>query len=302
MQAAPWRGAVPAAHFGALPLASTSFSDDATAAVHETRVLIFRSVTAIAGEIDLSSASVGDLCDDPDSWAKASALVLDGFTYARISGAPTNAKSRIAWLDHQRPAHLGTDFRPQPWEQLIQVLRVMGHPGDARQVAIAKQVRLRKAGRTTGAMPPWLHWLYGILIGYGYRPLRLFGWMGLVWLVATVAFWGAANPRTFGSTTYLVAPTKMGADAACLAEIDPLPCAKRTPDYATFFAPAYALDVLLPVVNLNYETQWQPVISIDGKPLRLGHALRGLVWFEIAFGWVASLLLVGVLGNLIKKD
>ena len=44
----------------------------------------------------------------------------------------------------QRPSHLGKDFRPQPFEQLIKVLREMGHDADARQIAMLKHSFLHK--------------------------------------------------------------------------------------------------------------------------------------------------------------
>ena len=88
--------------------------------------------------------------------------VLDGFTYDRLGGgAPTEGAKRIAWLDSQRADHLGADFRPQPWEHLIAVLRAMGHTNDARSVAVAKQDRLRRARKIVRGVR-LLHALYGI--------------------------------------------------------------------------------------------------------------------------------------------
>ena len=46
-----------------------------------------------------------------------------------------------------------------------------------------------------------------------------------------------------------------------------------------------------------------PVLhDANGAPLLLGHVLRLLRWLEIALGWLAGLQLVGLFGNLIKKD
>ena len=105
-----------------------------------------------------------------------------------------------------------------------------------------------------------------------------------------------------------MAPAKpAAADAVCVASRVAAhrgdPCSAPAPDYATFFATAYALDVLLPVMNLGYKNEWEPVFAdARGKPLAWGIALRAMVCAEIVFGWVSSLLLVGVLGNLIKND
>ncbi|HWT13556.1 MAG TPA: hypothetical protein VN231_12435, partial [Allosphingosinicella sp.] len=145
--------------------------------------LFFRSVTVASGNIDLASARIGNLCDEQAVWMAARGrYVLDGLTYSRIGGSsPCDSKRRIEWLAGQLPEHLLAEFRPQPWEQLIEVLRAMGHANEARRVAIAKQKQLRVAGRIArGART--LHWLYGLLVGYGYRAPRLLAVMASVWL------------------------------------------------------------------------------------------------------------------------
>lgn len=264
--------------------------------------LYFCNVNAIAGTVDLSGARIQTLHDDAGSWAKARGeVVLDGFTYERIAGKalddaeersagrdPHNAKDRIDWLDGQLPAHLHAEFRPQPWEQLIAVLRAMGHPNEARAVAIAKQNHLRWAGKVIlGART--LHWLYGLFAGYGYRPIRLLVAIPVVWLLCAIAYDMATDPIRLNGSPPLLARAEG-------------PQNKRH-DFSTFEPWAYSADVLLPIVDFGYQRQWEPVVaSPDGLPLVWGRRLRWLYWFEIAFGWVAGLLLAGVAGNLIKKD
>lgn len=66
---------------------------------------------------------------------------------------------------------------------------------------------------------------------------------------------------------------------------------------------AYSLDLLLPLVNLQQDVDWAPiVIDGDGDQLVGGYLLRALLWFEILFGWAASVILVAVLGRLVDKD
>ena len=250
----------------------------------------FRDVDRVVGRVVLHAMQVGILCDDVASWKGCDGeLFLDGFTFGRLAGgAPTDAETRIAWLDRQHPRYLGAEFRPQPWEQLIAVLRAMGHSEEARAVAVAKQDRLRRAGKIArGARP--LHRLYGLVVGYGYRPLRLVKVIAAVWLLCALAYWWAASPGPpLGPSTHLVAPPAGEENA---------------PDYRTFVPLIYSADVLLPVVDFGYKDEWQPVVADPaGNPLPWGELLRFLYWFEIAFGWVAGLLLVGVLSNLIKKD
>lgn len=253
-------------------------------------VFYFSNITSIEGRVVMASARVGTLTDDEKSWSLAGKkLVLDGFVYDRLDGGWTDAQTRIAWLDRQWPSHLAEAFRPQPWEQLVAVLRQMGHPEAARAVAIAKQDRLRRADKVVrGART--LHLLYGLVVGYGYRPLRLLTTTAAVWMLCSLAYWAATNPAWFGAENHLLVPPRSEAEAPA-------------PDYRNFVPLIYSADVLLPVVDLGYKDEWQPVVAdAAGNPLLWGQLLRFLYWFEIAFGWVAGLLLVGVLGNLIKKD
>jgi hypothetical protein len=259
-----------------------------------TGLLHFRGVEGSHGHILLSRATVDSLADDFSSWAsRPGRLVLDGFTYGGFTGTgvPVDAATRLKWLALQWPEHIGDEFKPQPWEQLIAVLRATGHPEAARSIAIAKQDRLRQAKVLPKSVRPF-HRLYGLLVGYGYRPMRLLAATATVWLLCASAYWMASNPAWFGTKNHLLAPPPSEPGRAAPA-----------PDYRNFVPLIYSADVLLPVVDLGYKDEWQPVVADRaGNPLIWGQLLRFLYWFEIAFGWVAGLLLVGVLGNLIKKD
>ncbi|MCW1934413.1 hypothetical protein [Pararhodobacter zhoushanensis] len=59
----------------------------------------WRGAMVEAGQVVLASARVGDLIDDLDSWPVGeNRVILDGFTYDRISASFTDAKTRLAWL------------------------------------------------------------------------------------------------------------------------------------------------------------------------------------------------------------
>lgn len=270
--------------------------------------LTFDKIAQIDGAIWMVSAQAGSLWDDAASWSLAAGhYSLDGFTYARLGGgSPVVAADRIAWLEGQSPPRDPRAFRPQPWEQLMGTLRAMGHPNEARIVAIAKHRRERKAGRWFGNSRI-LDWLYGALLGYGYRPSRLLLGLAAVWLSCAAAYWFAAHPEIVGARTHLLAPAERQDDPACLADraaaASSAECPKQPPRYEDFNALVYSADVLLPVLSLGYKDEWQPVIrDAGGAPLPLGRALRLLYWLEIALGWLAGLQLVGLLGNLIKKE
>jgi len=249
---------------------------------------LFRALKTMAGGVSLSSCRVGTLVDDPASWAGANGrLVLDGFVYGRIDGDPAfvDAAQRIAWLQSQRPDHLATEFRPQPWEQLIKVLRETGHPNAVRKVAIAKQEQMRVAGRFAGIRRP-IHRLYGAFVGYGYRPERLLYAMSALWLGFGLVFlWGSADHVgriAPGPTLFLNAP-------------EPRDVPRHSPLH-DFDPWRWSLDALLPI-DLGYtatahpdEARWQ------------GRVLGWMAVFETLFGWIASLLLVASVTNLLKKD
>jgi hypothetical protein len=262
----------------------------------------------VEGAIGLAATRIDTLADDIACW-QAGDHVFDGLHYDRIIG-PTDAVSRIAWLEKQRPSHLTSDFRPQPWEQLIKVLREMGHPYDASEVAIAKQEQMRKAGVIRGGVRGAMHWLYGKIAGYGYRPIWTVYWMIWVWLGCAFFFQVGGSYGYMGPTTPLLNNPELAAklNATCghRRETDKTvwtQCPDMPPEYTTFQPLTYSLDLILPLVNLQQEADWAPIVSVaSGESMGYGVFLRALLWFEILFGWAASLVLVAVLGRLVEKD
>lgn len=285
--------------------------------------LIFRNLKAPLPRVWLSAVTVGVLCDDLVAWGEG--LVLNNFTYDRFAGGtPTSARERIAWLDKQCPtesglAGYGTEFRPQPWRHLQRVLREMGHVEDARQVAVAMEHRMRKAGvigQTQDSPRIWLiwanrprrwlyrkvacffHWWFWALTGYGYRPMRLMGWMLAVWLGCAAFYWTMAlpprdvfapsNPLVFQSSFYrpclpcedireATPAAQSAAFAACSTAQAQMReellrdgklfhpgnwylCPRVREEYTGFSPLAYSLDVILPLVDLQQQKDWGAMI------------------------------------------
>ena len=306
----------------------------------------FRDLILPVNGISLASSQVGRLMDDKDSWGKG--LYLDGFTYDSIIGdTPTDAATRLEWLDKQYQPLTGlngdgADFKPQPWRQLAKVLQEMGHAEDARQVSIAFEHRLRKANLIgqTPKHPHWLfklfswfyrkvsrvgHWLFWLFTGYGYRPLRLLGWMFGMWLLCATIYWYAAlngvfapsNPLVFQNPDYKVcAPSYVAPapkrDSAAPSSIQGAGnwylCDKLPEEYSGFSPLAYSLDVILPLVDLQQESSWSPLIPTPKNvwyrelaTFDLKYITRLVLWLEILFGWLSSLLLVAVVSGLTKR-
>lgn len=285
----------------------------------------------VAARINTHFAQIGTLEDEPNSWGKGSILV--GLVYKSLGGAaPTDAATRIDWLKKQIANHLGedtlkSDFRPQPWKQLQKVLREMGHDAVAREVGVAYEDQLRKAdrigqiadaGKAKNILPVMrrrflraLHWLFGFLAGYGYHPLRLF--MSLVWVWLSCGFiywWVAYAPHSaIGPTDPLV--FQNSAYQACTTENNGnwMLCKQLPAEYTTFSPLAYSLDVLLPLVDLGQEKRWGPLVPtpashfcIELLSLSPPHWVRLLNWFQILYGWIASLLFVAIVSGMSRRS
>ncbi len=273
-------------------------------------VLFLRDST-IESSINLTAARVGTLVDGGTlaCW-QGGQHILDGFRYDRIIGF-TDAAQRTQWLQLQHEDHLTTEFKPQPWEQLIKILRDMGHDYDAGAIAIAKQVQMRKAGVIKGRWRQLLHWLYGHLAGYGHRPIQTVGWMAAVWLLCSLAYWAAADGfAAIGPANPVITSAALYPDAAELCGHGNEPgkarwteCSGVPDEYSTFQPFIYSLDLILPLVDLQQESDWAPIAEgPTGQDLPAGVVARWLMWFEILFGWAMSLMLVAVLGRLVDKD
>jgi len=289
-----------------------------------TGSFFFHDLASPVKGVSLASAKVGQLIDDADSWGER--LVLDNFVYDHLAGgAPTDAATRLAWIKKQTPKFIQTKyFRPQPWKQLQKVLHAMGHTEDARQVGIAFEDHLRAIGRIGQTPADWqkwrrtayshvakaFHFSFKWLIGYGYRPLQFGAWMVGVWLVCAFVYWSAALQGVMAPSNPLVFQKVLKKDPYESCKPNWYLCEALPEEYTGFSPLAYSLDVLLPLVNLQQEQDWAALIPTPKGSWyqeyfghwSFKHFVRLVIWFEILFGWVASLLLVAVVSGLTKRS
>jgi hypothetical protein len=181
-------------------------------------VLLFAA--PVEGAIDLRYADIGLLKDDPATWPTE--IRLDGLNYGRLEPMLTAAQ-RLRWLRCDSDGYL-----PSAYEQLAAAYRKLGDDADARAVLLAKH-RERRATQPRRART-W-GWLQDITVGYGYRPLRAFGWLGALIGVGAVLF-----------SIHRPMPT----DPASTLRLDPV---------------LYSLDVLLPIIDLGQEKAFAPATS-----------------------------------------
>jgi hypothetical protein len=310
----------------------------------------FRNVTSESGLIDLLGLHVAMLVDDIESWEKADGrLVLDGFRYDRIAGerfhdrtsgwvegAPVDSKSRIRWLYRQRPEDLGTRFKPQPWEQIIKVLREMGHQEAAKEVAIEKQRCLEAAKKIAFKKQEWprrslpllrwrLLWLYGKFCRYGYRPELLIVWalgfaVGFALIFKLGGYLGVMGP----TDRRIIEEVK---DGACRPEYGGnwTTCSTlKNRKYPDFYPLIYSFDLMFPFFATQQSKDWAPLIvkpcsainriGLCRDPLApdvtattsgyspLGSFFGLIARLENLLGWIFGFGFVAVVSGLIKKD
>jgi hypothetical protein len=219
--------------------------------------LLLRDLTDPPALIEFIHTQVGVLVDEPASWPHQA--ILDGFVYdALYERDPVSARQRLGWL-----ARNPRGYSPQPYEQLAAVYRRAGRDQDARTVAIAKQRARRRTLSLPG--PLWSLLLDG-LVGYGYRTWVAGLWLGGLWLVGWAVFDRAhANQE--------------------------LVLAKPSEAHPGFHGAVYALDNLLPVVDLRQQAVWIPKGAVQ--------------WWasaSILAGWVLTTAVVAALTGLLKRD
>ena len=234
------------------------------------------------GTINFTSVQVGQFEDDQSGWPNNGHLEINGFEYNILTNTPSkiHIKKRLEWLRLQ-PA-----FLPQPYEQLIHVLRRMGYEREARLTAVAKQEALRTHLTPTGRIASWLLWA---TTGYGYKP-----WLAFFWMVGLVAL--GTLFFTQAHSDGMLVPT----DIKVYATHHSSYMARLPGGYPAFQPILYSLDVAVPFVDLGQKSHWQL------QEQRTEHWLYWLFefWFVVQelTGWVLLLVAATAPTRLVRKD
>jgi hypothetical protein len=236
------------------------------------------------GTVHFAGASAGSFVDDRASWPAKGQIALNGFNYVTIGGhALTDSRARLDWLRLQPK----NPFRPQPYEQLIKVLRSMGHDRDARAVAIAKQEDLRRWGELSHWERAW-NWFLGKTIGHGYRPWKALVWGAFVVAFGVMFFKDAERYDVMVPTDARVYLSERWTGSAK----DWLPR-----EYPPFNPWLYSLDVFLPIVDFHEKGYWEP-----RENSAYGAFIKVYSILHIIAGWVLTTLAVAGFSGLVKKD
>ncbi len=294
--------------------------------------LFWRNVAVKQGMVSFSSAHVGGLVDDIGSWPKgADQLVLDGFTYDRITDAPTDAKRRLNWLE--TGAVFGGTLYPQPYTQLAKVLAQMGHHRDARKV-LERRARLlgtdarlaayrrpdgsflaplEKPGRVLVFLVSWLFdRVSQLVVGYGFAPHRALYSLSSQFLLATFLVQLTWTEGSFApnSDVILTSPGWTSLVARdCVPDRPYGPCLQNPAaawssfgrdglDWDTFNRYGYAADLVIPILSLGQTQAWAP--SKDRGPM--GKTLWWGRWVLEALGWLVTALGVAAITGIMQRN
>ncbi|WP_405399561.1 hypothetical protein [Streptomyces microflavus] len=219
--------------------------------------------------IDLQGATVGTL-DMASLHTLPRSLDLGAASIGRIDDSPGSwpgrieldrlayqdlrpvlpADQRLAWLDRSE------GYNPQPYERLAAHYRELGHDDDARSVQLARHRKRRGASR-----PPARVWGFfeDLTVGYGYRPGRAL--LSLLTLTSLISVIFAAVP--------------------------PQPASSRGPD---FQPTAYALDLILPVLDLGQEKAFIPTGSTSW-----------VAWASAMAGWLLATTVIAGLTRRLSR-
>ncbi len=260
--------------------------------------------SAHSTRLDLTNASVGAIADDEPSWPGKGNLSLDGFSYVRIFGGPTDAQSRLKWLDRQK------EFKPQPYRQLAKVLSESGDEEGAREVLFEME-----HGRWAGNRRRVIRMSGTVLrdtIGYGIYPERA------VWYLCGLTALGWMLYRR-AARVGAMAPTEKEAYAE-------FHTTGRPPaHYPPFNALIYSLENCVPLVKLGQDDRWQPDPNPQNRVARTAPglsfrkrlvnlrllrlparvtspaALRWMRRIMIGLGWLLATFFVAAVTGIVKS-
>ncbi|MFF2130570.1 oxidoreductase [Streptomyces olivochromogenes] len=205
------------------------------------------------GKVVLSGARIVNLVDRADSWPGPGNLHMGGFSYENL--VPQGGfplTRRLEWV-----AAATAEYSPEPYERLATVLRDSGEDEDAREVLLAKQRRRREtlplAAKLWGYAQDWT-------VAYGYRPGRAALWMAVLWAMSSIAFSHATHTPVNGG-------------------------------HPPWNAALFALDLLLPVIDLGQVDVWQ---------LRGGW--QWLAAVVILLGWILATTVAAGATRLLRRS
>ena len=214
-----------------------------------------RFAAPATGDVLLSTVDVVSVADSERLWRTGGRVDLEDFTYRTLVAEPeVDVRTRLEWLRAVLP-----EYDPDPYERLASMYASAGREERSRQVLLTNQRRRHAAMRLPGRV---IGLLQEITVGYGYRPLLALLWFAGAWALGAYWFNEHYTPEL----------------------IDP-------EDQPIFHGTLFALDTLLPIVNVGQDGHW-----------RTGGASQ---WIEAALtliGWVLASTVTAGAARVLKRN
>ncbi|MGC4761852.1 hypothetical protein ACLQ20_03215 [Micromonospora sp. DT46] len=225
-------------------------------------ILSLKLKTRPTGAVLLTSATIGTIIDDANSWPEEAPISLDALRYASIDTELT-INDRLRILRHATPT-----YTPHPYEQLASQLSASGQDDEARQV------RLSAIRRSYEATRPLIRaWgkMQDVVVGYGYAPFRAL-FISFLLLTGSV-LWFTFAPLACGNPGMENLPL----------------CPIKANEHPTWDAWLYSADLLIPLVNLGHENSWDPT-----------GASKAVTSVLIIAGWILTTTIVAAAGRSLR--
>jgi hypothetical protein len=248
------------------------------------------------GRVSLLNATAAGLRDDRASWPDE--MELDGFRYEKLYCPPEDRgwRARRDWLRRQRTPST------QGYTQLATVYRAAGDDHDARKLLIERHNALLRpperwrsqlpAGARGSAGRGW-RWVLRMTIGHGFEPARAL-------VIAIPLLVGMALWYSHARSHDLMVPAEEAVDPAAVAAAEPSDC---NGSYPCFQPVVYAVDNLVPIVDLGQRTNWQPDQSREAdRWVDSGRWLAAATWVTSAVGWILATLVAASFTQVIRRE
>ena len=239
--------------------------------------------------LNLQRAKINILEDDELSWKKLDRIDLTNCEYKAIGKLSDKELTwRLALLDREyaptnllsRPNEARMRFKPQPYLHLAHLFRAAGYESAGKTVL----VRLERNRTRFGDITPIRkigRWMLDAFLRYGYSPFRPVYILSVWVLVCWCLFASAYNAGHFvqAKDNQLSEPTKEN---------------PKPPPRVVFRAPVYAVDTLVPIVDLQQKKNW--LLKTPNWKLEL------LLIFNTFFGWLMTTLFAAGVTGLLRRD
>jgi hypothetical protein len=263
--------------------------------------------------VNLTDTRTSFLADDPSDWP-AGRSHITGLTFERFASLTMDqgegvwdSRARTRWLEEALPSDVDRPGDPGPWEQVAQTLARRGDTRGAEQILINFARHERRSRRFSRYSKRALNIIrrgadaaHDGVSGYGFRPFKALGILAFLVAALAILLTVPVANRTMRTTDPQgVVWTTAGRLAGQCDFPGSRPTSCLIPDnpgrecgdgsVRCFNAFLYAVDTVVPIVDLKQRTTWYPNDDVDGKQLAI---ILGLLTLT---GWaVSSVFVVGL--------